>query len=1045
MSVFDRPVMILCGTELRTLLRDRRAVVLAIVLPLIVMPAMLFASHWVEERRTHQLGLRPVTFAVGGERPDELRDLLAKARDLQAPATSPVVPAVTLVELAVSGGLAGALERAEIDFFIEGFVTTEPPQGIPGVRLVFRSDRDISRRAVEHLASNLERIRQSGQFALLAREGVSLQPFITNPPGAIDLAPAAETAGLALGRVATLLLLFLLFSGGALVAQDTLAGEKERGTLETLLTTAVTRREIVAAKVLLVFIVALTITGVQVANLLVYVGFQLVPASQNLAAAVGPGLALGLLVFLLPLAALIAGLLVLVSGYSRTHREAQLYFLPLLLAGAVPAAAAFLPAVSLRSALLLVPVANISIGVKELLVGRIDLPFLIGAWLVTAAAAVATMVAATRVLSSERLIVPATDHRRKTGAATSVRPGQLATWFGAMWAIVFLISTNLGTGFDIRGQLFINLVVVFLGGSFLFIRHFQLSIKETLSLRMPHRAVWVAVALGIPSGLVTGIGLFRLSQTVLPVPPELLRAFAQYFAPDTIPWWQMLPMMTLLPGVCEEIAFRGVLLHGLRSHFSRPVTIALVGVAFGLFHFSVFRIAQTAYLGVLLATITMMSGSLFPAMVWHAGSNALALAIGRTDFQPDRLHPSSYGVASVVLAASLWLVWRVGATPRTRGRHGLLLTLVILGVALNPWSAAAQGSLAEGRAALGRGDVRRAITTADAVLLKTPLSEDALALKIDALASANDWETALDAYERFLNAGGSEQPDLLQVIGSASLREAIAFFPTIRQLALSRLACGGDRDALLELRRMPPPRPDDIDAHLTRAKLGDFTAVNSLRDLVSGGTPSNRILALQALAQLKDRGAADATRDALRHPDGSVRLAAARLARVAGPAGLEPELRLLVGDPNPLIAAEATAALAIVGDQVAVGRLPALIASPVPEVRLAALAAQLEHGATPAVVDGLTGVARIRTSSAWTSAVELLVRADSRAGASVLREAFEDASPSVRIQALRLASLLPMNELGDFAPFRRWLRDPNTFVRLETAAILATRSRMCGT
>ena len=54
--------------------------------------------------------------------------------------------------------------------------------------------------------------------------------------------------GLALGRMLTALLLLFIFSSGAVVAVDSLAGEKERGTLETLLTTAVGRLEILTAK-----------------------------------------------------------------------------------------------------------------------------------------------------------------------------------------------------------------------------------------------------------------------------------------------------------------------------------------------------------------------------------------------------------------------------------------------------------------------------------------------------------------------------------------------------------------------------------------------------------------------------------------------------------------------------------------------------------------------------------------------------------------------------------------------------------------------------
>ena len=175
----------------------------------------------------------------------------------------------------------------------------------------------------------------------------------------------------------------------------------------------------------LVFGIALLITTIQVVNLLVYVGFGMIPTTRNLAAVITPATALGLFVLFLPLAALVAGVLVLVSGHARSYREAQLYFLPIMLVGAVPALAALLPEISLRSAIVLVPIANISVAVKEMLVGRVDWLMLPIAWLVTAAAATYAMRMAARALSTERLIVPSTaDTRRRTGARVRVGAGR---------------------------------------------------------------------------------------------------------------------------------------------------------------------------------------------------------------------------------------------------------------------------------------------------------------------------------------------------------------------------------------------------------------------------------------------------------------------------------------------------------------------------------------------------------------------------------------------------------------------------------------------
>ena len=128
-----------------------------------------------------------------------------------------------------------------------------------------------------------------------------------------------------------------------MVAIDSIAGEKERGTLETLLTTAASRGEILVAKHLGVLAIALLITLLQSANLLVYVGLKLLPLPANLAAAVTPGTVALLFFMYLPVAALVASVLLLISGYARSYKEAQMYFMPVVLLGLVPALAPFLP------------------------------------------------------------------------------------------------------------------------------------------------------------------------------------------------------------------------------------------------------------------------------------------------------------------------------------------------------------------------------------------------------------------------------------------------------------------------------------------------------------------------------------------------------------------------------------------------------------------------------------------------------------------------------------------------------------------------------
>ncbi|MGE3276863.1 MAG: ABC transporter permease subunit [Vicinamibacterales bacterium] len=694
-------VLTIAGTELRTLLRDRRTVVMSIVLPLLVMPVMLFASRAAEERRERELAAREYHYAVEGPRAAQARDILDEALAHPLPADTPGAEdagAATFRRLDVADADA-ALADGTLDVYVRaGTVEArrqareairaagdrdrdgetgedqdedadeegDPadryealPPDVTALTIVYRGDRDQSEAGADRLRVRLAAERERQRAVRLEAAG-GPPPGTVLPLDAVSIASDERVAGLALGRIATALLMFFLFAGGAVVAQDTLAGEKERGTLETLLTSAATRREIVAAKFLVVLAVAVAITAIQVGNLLAYARLELIPAARDLAAVVTPGLAAGLLLFVLPVAALVSAALLLVSGYARSYREAQLLFMPVLLACVAPALAAALPSLPLRSAIVLVPIANISIGVKEMLTDRVDLPFLAAAWLVTLAAAGWLMRQAEQALSTERLIVPGAGDLEVRPGVPVLRPGHVFTWFAGMWAVLLLVDLNLGADLDIRAQLLINLPGIFLGGSLLFIRRYGLTWTQVLAWRAPAWPAWIAVLAGAPAGLITGVAVFRLADLVVPVPREMMESFSQYLLPDDMPFWSLLPMLTLLPGVCEEIAFRGVLLQSLRR-FYRPWTAALLtGVIFGLFHMSLFRLLPTAFLGVLLATVTILSGSIFPAMAWHALNNGAAFLLPDSGWSLGELDPVVHVAAAAVLLLSLWILWRSG-------------------------------------------------------------------------------------------------------------------------------------------------------------------------------------------------------------------------------------------------------------------------------------------------------------------------------------------------------------------------------------------------
>jgi len=145
-----------------------------------------------------------------------------------------------------------------------------------------------------------------------------------------------------------------------------------------------------------------------------------------------------------------------------------------------------------------------------------------------------------------------------------------------------------------------------------------------------------------------GVGIFRLANLVIPVPSQVIEQFASDVMPKNIPAWQMILFLAILPGICEEIAFRGTLLYGLRRRFRPTGLTVVVGIIFGLFHVSLFRIIPTSFLGIVLTATALLTGSIFPGMLLHAGNNAFAYAASMKDLWIGHLAWWVYLLAALV-------------------------------------------------------------------------------------------------------------------------------------------------------------------------------------------------------------------------------------------------------------------------------------------------------------------------------------------------------------------------------------------------------------
>jgi len=85
----------------------------------------------------------------------------------------------------------------------------------------------------------------------------------------------------------------------------------------------------------------------------------------------------------------------------------------------------------------------------------------------------------------------------------------------------------------------------------------------------------------------------------------------------------------VLPALCEEVVFRGVLLQALATRLVPVAAVALSAALFAAYHMSLVQLIPTFTLGIVFATVTLRARSIVPTMVAHLLNNAFALRAQR--------------------------------------------------------------------------------------------------------------------------------------------------------------------------------------------------------------------------------------------------------------------------------------------------------------------------------------------------------------------------------------------------------------------------------
>ena len=433
-------------------------------------------------------------------------------------------------------------------------------------------------------------------------------------------------------------------TGAFYPAVDTCAGEKERGTLETLLCSPARRIEIVCGKLLTIVLFSMTTAILNLACIAFTSTFLVAQLSDVIgpaATTIGPppiSTFLWLLVVLMPISALFSALSLALATMAKSTKEGQYYLMPLLLGFMPLMILPTLPSVQMDLGTALIPVTGVILLLRLLIEGQWN-DALLHAVPVLLTTGVCCMLAIRWAVDqfnnenvlfreSERFSVSLWLKRMFKEPAPTPTVGA-AILCGVIILLIRFFSSLTATmptswnGFAVV-TLF-TLAALVAGPAVILANLITSAPKKTLLLMKPER--WQSVPAAIMLALCLhplAMALMTVIRRLYPIDTAALEPFQQIF--DSAPnIWFLLGLMALAPAIFEELAFRGFILSGLRHTGNKWRAILISSVFFGITHGILQQSIVATVFGLVLGYIAIQSGSIFPCMAFHAVHNAVGL------------------------------------------------------------------------------------------------------------------------------------------------------------------------------------------------------------------------------------------------------------------------------------------------------------------------------------------------------------------------------------------------------------------------------------
>lgn len=700
--------------ESRETLRDRRTIITLVLMPLLVYPLLgvAFQKFLLTSFRPQQ----DTVYLVGVENSEHGRiveSFLKHGQTLVLPRyepnavrdgeSGPVDPAppdfddeqsqfqidqFTDVEAAVENGNVDFAVRLPKDVRFEDARELLKGENQIPFELVYRKGNQYAERGVSFAERCLEALNSDvrGRKLWSPPRSVPLH-HVPAHPYRTELSEGGGGAAFSIAALVPLILILMTITGAVYPAIDLTAGERERGTLEMLVAAPVPRMGLLLAKYATVVLVATLTATVNLVSMTITI----------LATGLGPflfgdqGLSIAVVVQVFGLLVLFAmffsAVLLAMTSFARSFKEAQAYLIPLMLVSIAPGVLSMIPDVHLQGFYIVIPLANIVLLSRDLILGTAT-PFAAAAVVLsTVVYAIAAIMIAARIFGTDAILYgsPGTWSelfRKPDEPAEACTPLAAVLSLAIAFPLCFLLRMFAGrmfggTPYAVAASGVLT-AAIFGGIPLVVAVSRRLRPRSAFSLRGADATAFLGAAL---LGLSLWPFLFELlllarELEIVTVNEQLMQAGRQVVEQmRSASAFVVLTSFAVLPAVFEELFFRGLMLSALRKEMSNRNAIVFTAVAFAVFHVVVLetlaieRLFPSLILGLVLGWVCVRTGSLFPGVLLHAANNGLLLSLGIYEEQlaesftflsEEREHLPLWllGVAAAIAAAGFALLLR---------------------------------------------------------------------------------------------------------------------------------------------------------------------------------------------------------------------------------------------------------------------------------------------------------------------------------------------------------------------------------------------------